>query len=54
MRSKKYPSKKEDRSQHPPSSDCFMVKEKNVVASDSKEYGDVYSLTAIKPDTRLF
>ena len=33
---------------------AFMEKEKNVVASDSKEYRDVYSLTAIKPDTRLF
>lgn len=32
----------------------FIKKEKSVVASDLKEYVDVYSLTAIKPDTRLF
>ncbi len=32
----------------------YKKKEKNVDANDSKEYGDIYSLTAIKPDTRLF
>ncbi|VVB71692.1 Uncharacterised protein [uncultured archaeon] len=32
----------------------YIKKEKNVAINDLKEYGDVYSLTAIKPDTRLF
>lgn len=29
-------------------------KEKNVAVTDLKEYGDIYGLNAIKPDTRLF
>ena len=29
-------------------------KEKNVTNNDSEEYGDIYSLTAMKTDTRLF
>jgi len=32
----------------------YIKKEKNVTCSDPDEYGDVYSLTAIKIDTRLF
>jgi hypothetical protein len=32
----------------------FIKKEKSVAVSDLKKYGDVYRLTAIKPDTRLF
>jgi IS1 family transposase len=31
-----------------------LKKEKNLTDSDPLEYGDVYSLTAMKPDTRLF
>lgn len=32
----------------------YKKKEKNVDITDLKEYGEVYSLTAIKPNTRLF
>ena len=31
-----------------------LKKEKNVTNSDPEGYGDVYTLTAIKTDTRLF
>ena len=31
-----------------------LKKEKNLKDSDPFDYGDAYSLTAIKPDTRLF
>ena len=31
-----------------------LKKEKNVTNSEPKGYGDVYTLTAIKTDTRLF
>ena len=31
-----------------------IKKEKNVIDTDSDECGDVYSLTAMKTDTRLF
>jgi hypothetical protein len=31
-----------------------LKKQRNVNSSDSIDYGDAYSLTAIKPDTRLF
>jgi hypothetical protein len=33
---------------------CILKKEKNVNDNDSDEYGDVYTLTAMKTDTRLF
>jgi hypothetical protein len=32
----------------------ILKKEKNVIDNDSDEYGDVYTLTAMKTDTRLF
>jgi hypothetical protein len=32
----------------------ILKKEKNITEKDSDEYGDVYTLTAINTDTRLF
>ena len=32
----------------------ILKKEKNLLASDSDEFGDIYTLTAMKTDTRLF
>jgi len=35
-------------------SGLILKKEKNLLASDSDEFGDIYTLTAMKTDTRLF
>lgn len=35
-------------------SGLILKKEKNLQANDSDELGDIYTLTAMKPDTRLF
>ena len=32
----------------------ILKKEKNLRVSDSDEFGDIYTLTAMKTDTRLF
>lgn len=34
--------------------DLILKKEKNLLVSDSDELGDIYTLTAMKTDTRLF
>lgn len=34
--------------------ELYKKKEKNITEDDPKEYGSVYTLTAMKTDTRLF